>query len=447
MTRISAAEGSQSLSLQGSNEHRVQSGDTLSGIAQEHGVALDALIAANPQIDNPNLIRPGEVVSLPAGDAAGQNYTVRSGDTLSDIAGRFGTDWQTIARQNGLDNPNLIFPGQQLAIGGSGVGGGDGSVGGPGGVDGPGGATGGGTPNVYDVARQYLGRNASELKRDTSDDLPMNANVPSNVCCANFVSGVLIEAGVMPANLRTDSVAQLDSNLRGAGWTQVDPAQAKPGDVVIIRGGGVSHTEIYAGNGRMIGSNNVNSDGTQRISENNLSWALDHGATILRAPGGENNGSAAPAEGPQRTEGAAPTGDGTRAQRIDQAITYFEGQGWTRAQAVGIVANLDAESGMDPNINQIGGGPGYGLAQWEGPRQADFREWAGKDIRQSTFGEQLEFIQWELGNTEAGAARALRGADEPGEAASIVTTRYERPADSAGEAVRRAERARDIWNN
>lgn len=446
MTRISAAESSQSLSLQASNDYRVQSGDTLSGIAQDHGVSLDALIAANPQIENPNLIRPGEVVSLPAGDAAGQNYTVQSGDTLSDIAARFGTDWQTIARQNGLDNPNLIFPGQQLAIGGSGVGGGDGSVGGPGGVDGPSGSAGGGTPNVYDVARQYLGRNATDLKRDTGDDLPMNANVPSNVCCANFVSGVLIEAGVMPAGLRTDSVAQLNTNLRNEGWTAVDPSQAKPGDVVIIQGGGVSHTEIYAGNGRMIGSNNVNSDGSQRVSENNLSWALDHGAVILRAPGGENNGSA-PAEGPQRTDGAAPPGDGTRAQRIDQAIAYFEGQGWTRAQAVGIVANLDAESGMDPNINQIGGGPGYGLAQWEGPRQADFREWAGKDIRQSTFGEQLEFIQWELSNTEAGAARALRGADDPGEAAAIVTTRYERPADSAGEAVRRAERARDIWNN
>jgi hypothetical protein len=101
---------------------------------------------------------------------------------------------------------------------------------------------------------------------------------------------------------------------------------------------------------------------------------------------------------------------------------------------------------MDANISQIGGGPGYGLAQWEGPRQADFADWAGKDIRQSTFAEQLEFIQWELSNTEAAAGRALRSANDPGEAASIVTRLYERPADSAGEAVRRADRANDIWN-
>src|SRR5581483_3287784 len=37
----------------------VQKGDTLSGIAQKEGVSLQALIAANPQISNPNLIYPG----------------------------------------------------------------------------------------------------------------------------------------------------------------------------------------------------------------------------------------------------------------------------------------------------------------------------------------------------------------------------------------------------
>ena len=443
MTRISAAAAQdvQSLSTESANQYRVKSGDTLSEIAQAKGVSLQALIQANPQISNPNLIHPDQMITIPP-VGGGQSYTVQEGDTLSAIAARFGTDWQTLARQNGLDNPHLIYPNQQINVG-SGISGGQAD--GPGGVSGPDGTPGGGTSSVYDVARQYLGRNASDLKRDTTDDLPMNPNVPHNVCCANFVSGVLIEAGVMDSSLRTDSVAQLSSNLRNAGWTAVDPSQAKPGDVVIIQGGGVSHTEIYAGNGRMIGSNNVNADGSQRISENNLSWALDNGAVILRAPGGTNNGRA-PAEGTNGANGPAPTGEGTRQQRIDQAIAYFEGQGWTRAQAVGIVANLDAESGMDPNINQIGGGPGYGLAQWEGPRQADFRAWAGKDIRQSSFAEQLQFIQWELDNTEAAAGRALRGADDPGEAASIVTRRYERPADSAGEAVRRADRARDIWN-
>lgn len=40
-------------------------GDTLWGIAKRFGVNLTALIAANPQIKNPNLIYPGNEVRLP----------------------------------------------------------------------------------------------------------------------------------------------------------------------------------------------------------------------------------------------------------------------------------------------------------------------------------------------------------------------------------------------
>lgn len=43
----------------------VQPGDTLSGIAERFGVSLSDLIKANPQIDDPDLIHPGEVVYIP----------------------------------------------------------------------------------------------------------------------------------------------------------------------------------------------------------------------------------------------------------------------------------------------------------------------------------------------------------------------------------------------
>lgn len=45
--------------------YRVCKGDTLWGIAGRCGVSLTALIAANPQIKNPNLIYPGETVVIP----------------------------------------------------------------------------------------------------------------------------------------------------------------------------------------------------------------------------------------------------------------------------------------------------------------------------------------------------------------------------------------------
>lgn len=45
--------------------YTVRKGDTLWGIAGRYGVALTDLIAANPQIKNPNLIYPGDRVRIP----------------------------------------------------------------------------------------------------------------------------------------------------------------------------------------------------------------------------------------------------------------------------------------------------------------------------------------------------------------------------------------------
>lgn len=45
-----------------------------------------------------------------------RTYTVRYGDTLSSIAGRYGTTWQNLQRLNSLRNPNWIYPGQKLNI-------------------------------------------------------------------------------------------------------------------------------------------------------------------------------------------------------------------------------------------------------------------------------------------------------------------------------------------
>lgn len=43
-------------------------------------------------------------------------YTVRSGDTLSGIAAKYGTTYQKIAQMNGIANPNKIYAGQKLRV-------------------------------------------------------------------------------------------------------------------------------------------------------------------------------------------------------------------------------------------------------------------------------------------------------------------------------------------
>jgi spore coat assembly protein SafA len=92
----------------------VQAGDTLSDIAQRFGVSLDALIAANPQISDPDRIFPGEVITIPR---TRRTYVVQAGDTLSDIAQRFGVSLQALIAANPqISDPDRIFPGQVINI-------------------------------------------------------------------------------------------------------------------------------------------------------------------------------------------------------------------------------------------------------------------------------------------------------------------------------------------
>ena len=100
----------------------VQAGDTMSAIAFRYNVTLNALIMANPQINDPNLIYPGQTIQIPTPSAVipitGQRiYIVLGGDTLSGIAHAYGTSVVALLKANpGITNPDLIFPGQVIIL-------------------------------------------------------------------------------------------------------------------------------------------------------------------------------------------------------------------------------------------------------------------------------------------------------------------------------------------
>lgn len=98
--------------------YRVRPGDTLSGIAGRYGTTAAVLAQLNG-IANPNLIYAGQVIRIPVGPVHPVEptyYVVRRGDTLGGIAKRFGTTYQRLAQLNGIRNPNLIYVGQRLRI-------------------------------------------------------------------------------------------------------------------------------------------------------------------------------------------------------------------------------------------------------------------------------------------------------------------------------------------
>ena len=116
----------------------------------------------------------------------------------------------------------------------------------------------------------------------------------------------------------------------------------------------------------------------------------------------------------------------------ETAMSYFQSQGWTKEQAAGIVGNLQAESGPSLNPKAVGdNGQAYGIAQWHPDRQATFKKQMQKEIRESSLEEQLQFVQWELSNTNMGAGNALRSAKAANEAAQIIDRMYERSSGTA----------------
>jgi LysM repeat protein len=111
------------LVLAGSAHYTVRAGDTLSGIAAAHGVSASAVAAANG-ISDADLIHAGQSLDIPAGsgraeasvDSGGGGHVVRPGETLSDIARRYGIGVADLAAANDVADVNVVIEGRRLRV-------------------------------------------------------------------------------------------------------------------------------------------------------------------------------------------------------------------------------------------------------------------------------------------------------------------------------------------
>lgn len=105
----------------GTSSYIVQKGDTLFSIALRFQTNVDTLLRANPEITNRNVIPVGQIIYLPGATITLSNgqivYIAKGGDTMGSIARQFNTTLSALISANPqTSNPNLIFPGQRINI-------------------------------------------------------------------------------------------------------------------------------------------------------------------------------------------------------------------------------------------------------------------------------------------------------------------------------------------
>lgn len=103
----------------GPNSYLVRSGDTFNNIAKDFNVTASSLQAANPGIENIDVIYPDQLLNItvcPNTQCTVATYTVVSGDVFVDLAPAYGSTVGQILASNQAVDPTMLEIGQQILL-------------------------------------------------------------------------------------------------------------------------------------------------------------------------------------------------------------------------------------------------------------------------------------------------------------------------------------------
>lgn len=131
---------------------------------------------------------------------------------------------------------------------------------------------------------------------------------------------------------------------------------------------------------------------------------------------------------------------------IESGMRFWMSQGYTRAQAAGIMANEWHESSDKTSFARGDGGQAHGLYQWHPDRRAKILKGTGIDVSSASVEDQRRAAAWEMKNEAIFKDTEFRNINDANAAASYFSRKFERPRDVWGEAFKRGETASGFYS-
>ena len=170
-----------------------------------------------------------------------------------------------------------------------------------------------------------------------------------------------------------------------------------------------------------------------------------------------------PGDGSGGNDGDVPTELTTEKEKNAWAVWQFlKSKGYSEQAAAGILGNMDQESGIMPDIDESGGGPGYGLVQWTSPIAGESgRAYVQRLLAQAGIGgdyrnitTQLKLLDWHMHNGQYIPSAAypysvaeFKALTDIGTATMAFEANFERPAVTHPERIPLAQYWYDLLHN